>query len=162
MPTNLTKVYNQLLELLYHSTAQNLQSIRRVFDRDFGNVIVYCRHIPIQPTPAEGEDAMDRLFRHLTTVVTDEVTRKREFESERSIRVHWIKYHLEEKSPDKLLMFKVEDENRVYLLDKAERYVVVLEPLRKVNAYYLLTAYRLLPGNFKKIMKKYEKRGELL
>lgn len=162
MPTNLTKVYNQLLELLYPSMAQNLQSLRRIFDRDFANGGVHCRNVPIQPTPAEGEDSMDRLFRHLITVVTDEATRKREFESERSIRLHWIRHHLEEKSPDKLLIFLIEDENRIYFLDKAERYVVVLEPLRKVNAYYLLTAYRLLPANFKKIMKKYEKRGKLL
>ncbi len=111
MPTNLTKVYNQLLELLYLSTAQNLQSLRRVFDRDFCNGTVYCRDFSIRPTPAEGEDTMDRLFRHLTTVITDEATRKREFESERSIRLHWIRFHLEEKAPDKLLVFKVEEEN---------------------------------------------------
>ncbi len=151
MPTNLTKVYNQLLELLYQSTAQNLQSLRRVFDRDFCNGVIHSRNIPGQPTPSEGEDTMDRLFRHLTTVVTNEATRQREFESERSIRLHWIRHHLEEKSPDKLLVFLVEDENRIYLLDKAERYVVVLEPLRKVNAYYLLTAYRLLPANLRKL-----------
>ncbi len=162
MATNLIKVYNQLLELLYPTTAQNLQSLRRIFDRDFCNGTVKCRNVSVQPTPAEGEDTMDRLFKHLTTVITDEATRKREFESERSIRLHWIRFHLEEKAPDKLLVFKVEDENRIYLLDRMERYVVVLEPLRKVEAYYLLTAYRLLPANFKKIMKKYEKRGKPL
>jgi len=118
MPTNLIKVYNQLLELLYPSMQQNLKSLHRVFERDFSNGIIYCRGITIEPTPAEGEDRMERLFRHLTTVITDEKTKKREFESERSIRIHWIRYHIEEKSPEKLLVFKVEDENRVYLLDR--------------------------------------------
>lgn len=163
MPTNLTKIYNQLLELLYLTQQQNLQSVKRVFERDFhAERPVICKGVPIEPTPAEGEDKLERLFRHLTTVITDEATRRREFESERSIRIHWIRYHLEEKSPEKILIFKVADENRVYLLDKAERYVVILEPLRIRTAYYLLTAYKLEPANFKKIMKKYEKRGERL
>ncbi len=162
MPTNLTKVYNQLLDLLYPSMGRNLQSIRSVFNRDFCNDIILCRGVKIEPTPADGEDKLDRLFKHLTTVTTDEKTKKREFESERSVRIHWIKYHLEEKAPDKILVFKIIDENRVYILDKEERYVVILEPLRNVASYYLLSAYRLLPANFKKIMKKYEKRSSTL
>jgi hypothetical protein len=163
MPSNLLKVYNQLLELLYPSLHQNIQSIRKVFNRDFIDLLqIHLRTIPILPTTAEGEDTMDRLFRHLTTHITDERTRKREFETDRSVRIHWIRFHLEEKAPDKIIIFKVADENRVYVLDKAEKYVVVLEPLRNKNAYYLLTAYHLQPANFKKIMKKYEKRGEPL
>ena len=160
MPTNLTKMYNSLLEFLYQNHQQNIQSFRAVFNRDFSNTVpVIWRSLPVLPTPADGEDVMDRQFRHLTTVITDEKTRKREFESERTVRIHWIRHHLEEKSPEHLLVFKVTQENRVYVLDKTERYVVIMEPYRKADAFYLLTAYRLLPANFKKMMKKYEKTG---
>jgi hypothetical protein len=161
MPTNLTKKYNQLLELLYGSERDNLSSFRRVFDRDFGNGIVNTfRGLPVEPTTADGEDAMDRLFRHLTTVILDKKTRKRAFEGERSIRVHWIKHHLEEKCA--LIIFRVEDEKRVYILDKVERYVIVLEPKRNNESYYLLTAYKLQSSSYKKIMKKRERRGTSL
>ena len=98
---------------------------------------------------------------YLTRVVVDEKTKKREFESERAIRIHWIKHHLERHHTlNNVLTFKVEDEKRVYLLDKSERYLIVLEPLRNEEAYYLLSAYKLLPSNYKKIMKKYEKRSK--
>jgi hypothetical protein len=163
MPSNLLKTYNELLDLLYPSQNQNIKSIRKVFDRDFVELLqLKLRGIIVLPTTAEGEDTMERLFRHLTTCITNEATKKREFESERSVRIHWIRFHLEEKAPQKILIFKVEDENRIYVLDKAERYIVILEPLRNKNAYFLLTAYHLLPANFKAIMKKYEKRGKPL
>lgn len=43
---------------------------------------------------------------------------------------------------DDVLHFSVQEPEgvRTYIYDKTERYVIVLEPLRKVNAYYLLTA----------------------
>lgn len=163
MATNLTKSYNHLLEFLYVNHHQNIQSFRAVFNRDLGTSIpVIWRSLPVLPTPADGEDVMDRQFRHLTTVITDEQTRKREFEGERTVRIHWIRHHLEERTPQHLLIFKVIHENRIYILDKVEKYVVVMEPLRKTNAFYLLTAYKLLPANFKKIMKKYEKTGSVI
>ena len=160
MPTNLIKVYDALLELLYPNERANIQSIKAVFTRDFcADQPASLRTVPIHPSPAEGEDKVERLFRHLTTVITDEKTRKREFESDRSIRLHWIRYHLEEKKAD-LSIFKVEDENRIYVLNKDKRYVVVLEPLRNVRAYYLLTAYRLQESNYRKILRKEQKRGQ--
>lgn len=160
MPTNLLKTYNQLLELLYHSTNRNLLSLRAVFNRDFVNgQNVIFNNYPVRPTPTDGIDAMDRLFDHLTTVITNEVTRKRTFETERSIRLHWIKHHLENRS-NHLLVFKLIEENRIYILDDVERYVVILEPLRNVEEYYILTAYRLEPSNYRKLRKKYESRGE--
>lgn len=162
MPSNLLKVYNQLLELIYPSQAQNIQSLQRVFNRDFVELLqLKLRGTVILPTTAEGENSMDRLFRHLTTRIVDEATKKREFESERSIRVHWIRFHIEEKAPAKILLFKVEDENRVYVLDKTERYIIIFEPLRKIDAYFLLTAYHLKNSNYRKLIKKYEKRGKL-
>jgi hypothetical protein len=49
---------------------------------------------------------------------------------------------------------------RTYFYDNDEKYVVVLEPLRNKNEYYLLTAYYLTGKDVKrdKIMAKYTKR----
>jgi|SRR6218665_905024 len=161
MPTNLLKIYNQLLELYALSERDNHTSLRRVFDRDIANNASFkFRGIQIFPTTADGEDKMDRLFRHLVTVITDEKTRKREFESDRSVRLHWIKPHVDEKANGKTIVFSVEHENRTYILDKDERYVIILEPLRDKSAFFLLTAYHLLPANYKLLMNKFEKRGK--
>lgn len=159
MPTNLTKVYNDLLDMLYTSEGENIKSIRGVFDRDFGpGKQVRFRSAYVYPTTADGQDTMDRLFRHLTTCVVNESTKARKFESDRSIRIHWIKHHLE-KGEDPILVFEVINEKRVYLLDKDEKYVIVLEP-KSVDNFYLLTAYRLESSNYKKIMNKFERRGK--
>ena len=116
----------------------------------------------VNPTPAEGLDTMERLFSHLTTVVVDQNTRKREFEMNRSLRLHWLKYHLDLNKMENILVFTVEEYNgkRTYIYDKDEFYVIVLEPLRNKDEYYLLTAY-YLEGKDKardKIFKKYKKR----
>ena len=161
MPTNLLKIYNQVLELLYRTDYENIASIKNVFYRDFNvdRPLVFNAKT-IQPTPADGEDKIERLFNHLTRKELDSKTKKREFDSERAIRIHWIKHHfLNCAALDHIISFIVEDEKRVYILDKREKYVIILEPLRQINAYYLLTAYKLLPSNYQKIMKKFEKRG---
>ena len=162
MATNLLKKYNQLLELLYSNHYDNLNSIKNVFYRDFNiNKPLVFRNKTIQPTPADGEDKIERLFNHLTRKEVDFSIKKREFDSERAIRIHWIKHHLTNiVNLNKLIVFKIIDENRVYILDKTEKYVIILEPLRQQESYYLLSAYRLLPSNYQKIMKKFEKRGE--
>ena len=162
MATNLLKKYNQLLELLYSNHYDNVNSIKNVFYRDFNvNKPLIFNNKNILPTPADGEDKMERLFNHLTRKEVDFITKKREFDSERAIRIHWIKHHLTNSAHlDKLIVFKIIDENRVYILDKTEKYVIILEPLRQQESYYLLSAYRLLPSNYQKIMKKFEKRGE--
>ena len=160
MPLNLLKIYNDRLELFHQSERDNLRSIRAVFDRDLtGEPILELQGIPIKPTTADGEDTMDRLFRHLTTVVTDKDIKKREFERERSVRIHWVKHHVINMSNQ--LVFSVIDEKRVYVLDRAERYIIVFEPLRKERAFFLLTAYPLLPATYKAVMTKFEKRGKL-
>jgi hypothetical protein len=158
MPTNQTKIYNQLLDLLYNTERENIASIKKVYQRDFVDAgDNKYKEYPVVPTPAEGEDVMERQFRHLTTIITDEKTKKRTFESDRAIRLHWIKNHLQGKC--QLISFKVDDERRVYLLDKPEKYVIILEPQRNNQILYLLTAYRLQSSSYKKIMNKYEKRG---
>jgi len=47
---------------------------------------------------------------------------------------------------------------RTYIYDQTEHYVMVLEPLRKINEYYLLTAYHLKGKDNKKIENKYKRR----
>lgn len=160
MPSNLLKHYNDRLDMLYPSLNENIQSFRRVYDRDFSGFQFSFRAYPIHPTPAEDEDTMDRVFRHLTTVIVDESTRKREFETARSIRIHWVKHHLEERNPEILNVFTVLDERRVYVLDTTERYVIVLEPFRSEQAFFLLTAYHLEDSRYRNLMKKCKKRGK--
>ena len=112
MPTNLLKTYNQLLELNCLTEHQRILSLKGVFNRDFVNNTDFSfRKKKLNPTPAEGEDTMERFFRHLTTVITDKATRQREYDPSRSVRLHWVRYHLEERKNDSM------------------------------NEYYLLTAY---------------------
>jgi len=47
---------------------------------------------------------------------------------------------------------------RTYIYDKAEKYVVILEPYRNKDEYYLLTAYHLTGRNNKKIENKYKRK----
>ena len=152
MPYNLLKIYNQLLELSAYTPSQRTISLKRIFDRDISNNTGFSfRNKKINPTPAEGEDTMERLFRHLTTMITDKATNKREFDMSRSVRLHWIKYHIEEKKKDGV---------RTYIYDQDELYVIVLEPMRKKDEYFLLTAYHL-EGKDKardKMKRKYERR----
>jgi len=103
---------------------------------------------------------MDLLFQHLTTEIIDEVSRKRFYEPERSKRLHWIKYHIDENKTDKMLIFSALDPDgvRTYIYDEVEEYVIVLEPYRNGQEYYLLSAYYLSGRNKKKIKNKYKRK----
>ncbi len=163
MAFNLIKNYNQLLELDSLNESQRKVSLAKIFNRDFvdGNQVVFNQK-PITPTPLDGVIKMDTLFTHLTTVIVDKVTRKREFDQHRAVRLHWVKYHLEGNKDDNMYLFSVKEPDgyRTYLYDEEEKYVVVLEPLRKENVYYLLSAYHLKGKDAErdKIMSKYNKR----
>ena len=53
-----------------------------------------------------------------------------------------------------------QDGIKTYIYDRDEQYVIVIEPMRKKNEYYLLTAY-YLEGKDKareKIMKNFKRR----
>ena len=163
MPLNLIKYYNNLLDFGAYNEHQRRQSIQAIFDRDFTNNPNLCfKNKPIQPTPKNGEIPMATLFTHLTTVIIDPYTRQRTFELDRTRRLHWIKYHIEENKKDEMLIFSViEPEGvRTYIYDLIEKYVIVLEPLKKANEYYLLTAYYLRGKDAKrnKILQKYKRR----
>jgi hypothetical protein len=163
MPLNLLKTYPNLLDIAAMNDFQRKKSLKGVFDRDITNNPNFAFHTKqINPTPADGQDSMERLFTHLTTVITDKSTKKREFDLARSVRLHWIQYHIEENKKQNMFVFSVAepDGNRTYIYDKDEFYVIVLEPMRKKNEYYLLTAY-YLDGKDKvrdKMLKKYRRR----
>ncbi len=162
MALNLLKIYNQLLEL-FGTEAQNISSLKGVFNRDFMNQEVVFNDKKVYPTPRhDGEIPMDTLFRHLTTEVIDKKTKERAFEMHRSLRLHWVKHHLLQKKKDNMMLFSVKEPegNRTYYYDKDEQYVVVLEPLRNGEAYYLLTAFNVRgrDGQRNKIDKKYKRR----
>ncbi len=163
MPLNLLKKYNDLLDLGAYSEMRRKQSLQAIFDRDISqNAHFTFQNKRIQPTPLEGEIKMSTLFTHLTTVITDYKTNRREFDIHRAVRLHWIKYHIDYKKKENILHFSVKEPqgNRTYIYDKEEKYVIVLESLRKVNEYYLLTAYHLQGKDAKrnKILKKYKRK----
>ncbi len=167
MALNLLKTYNQRLEL-FGSERQNTSSLRGVFNRDFMVQEVEFNGKKIYPTPRhDGEIPMDTLFRHLTTEVEDKKTRARVFEMQRSIRLHWVKYLLLGRKTDNMMLFSVKEPEgkRTYYYDADEQYVIVLEPLRNNEAYYLLTAYNVRGKDAQrnKIEKKYKRRlGQVL
>ena len=103
---------------------------------------------------------MQILFKHLTTEIVDEKTRRREYEPARCKRLHWIKFHIDESRKDNMKIFSVIDPEgiRTYILDEDQNYVIILEPYRNSKEYYLITAYYLFDRNIKKIQKKYKRR----
>ena len=163
MPLNLLKTYNDLLDFGAYNAHQRRQSLQAVFDQDITNNPIFTfKTKPIQPTSKDGEISMETLFIHLTTVITDKSTRKREYDYHRAVRLHWVKYHIDENKQDDMLHFSVREPKgiRTYIYDKVEKYVIILEPLRKMDKYYLLTAYHLTGRDAKrnKIVEKYNKR----
>lgn len=163
MPFNLLKEYNAFLELEAFTENERKISLKGVFDRDFANNPNLCfKQKTIKPTPKDGEIPMNTLFTHLTTEVTDKNTKQRTFEIERSKRLHWVKHHLEERMKQNMLHFSVKEPEgiRTYIYDISENYVIVLEPFRNSNEYYLITAYYLRGKDSKrnKILQKYNKR----
>ena len=118
------------------------------------------------------------LFRHLTTEEIEEANehtgktyKKRYFEMDRSRRLHWIKFHLEEKKKENIEIFSVEERDqkkrqnimRTYIYDVDQKYIIVLDPQRTGKDYYLITAFYLNKEyGEKKIRKLFKNRlGEL-
>lgn len=160
MPFNLLKVYNQLLEFLGMNVHQRTQSLMGVFQRDIQNNNGFSfRGKRINPTPGQQEP-MARLFAHLTTEVVNPETKHREFERKRSERLHWLRYHIEERKNQGMLVFSIRETGqiRTYILDEDENYVIVLEAFRNQTEYYLLTAYYLDGRNPDKMKNKYKRR----
>jgi hypothetical protein len=163
MPYNLLKKYNELLELAAFNEVQRKASLLRIFNRDIAeNPGFGFRGKRITPTPQDGVIKMETLFAHLTTEMVDKETRQRIFEIDRSLRLHWLRHHVEENVAEHRMVFSVEEPEgvRTYIYDRTEKYVIVLEPLRKVNAYFLLSAHYLKGKDEKrnKMEKKYKRK----
>jgi hypothetical protein len=172
MPTNLLKVYPQLLELGHLTEYQRTESLKNVFKRDIeDNPHLNFRTKIIRPIKGE-EPAMVILFKHLTCEEIQEEGEdgktfpKRVFEMTRSQRLHWIRFHLEEKKIDNVLVFSVEERDqkkrqdiiRTYIYDVEQKYLIVLDPQRSLKDYYLVTAYYLNKEYGEKKIKKMIKK----
>lgn len=166
MTLNLIKKYPDLLELNQYDLRDKKESLRRIFDRDIQNNSKFkFENKVIRPIKKnDGVPAMDTLFNHLITK-QEEKSNGRSFDLHRSIRLHWIKYHIDKKEEWRLLIFsfkdriKSKDVIRTYIFDKKEKYVVILEPQRSRFDYYLITAFYFNEkGRDKQILKKYKKR----
>ena len=158
MPLNLIKTYNSLLELDAFDEEERNASLMGIFKRDFVDSGNYFRQKKVLPTLSQGKNTLSIFFNHLVTM-EDRLHRERIYDRNRAVRLHWIKYHLEERQPEHLQVFSVKDKVaiRTYLYDVQESYVIVLEP-RGDNRYYLLTAYYLLGRNRYKIEHKLKRR----
>ena len=109
MPFNFKKKYNDLLDITGMNERQRTVSLRGVFDRDITNHPNFAfRTQKINPTPADGVDSMDRLFTHLTTKIINS-ERKREYDQARSVRLHWLRFHIEEHKTDNMFVFSVQE-----------------------------------------------------
>jgi hypothetical protein len=152
---NILKKYPELLELAYLSESERTKSLKGIFERDIENdPNLNFRKKKIYPIKGE-EPAMQLLFNHLTREEIEEEdkngrkVKRRVFDMHRSQRLHWVKFHIEEKKKDKVEIFSTEERSRgktvqrTYIYDVTEKYVVVLEPQRTKNDYYLLTAFYL-------------------
>jgi hypothetical protein len=172
MPLNLLKTYPQLLELGYLNVHQRTESLLSVFRRDIEeNPGLNFRTKTIRPIKGE-EPAMEILYRHMTTEeieVEDENGNKypkRIFELDRSQRLHWVRYHLEESKKGNVEIFSVEERDqkkrkdiiRTYIYDTEQKYIIVLDPQRTQKDYYLITAFYLNKVHGEKKIKKLMKR----
>lgn len=154
MPVNLLRSYSELLELAHLREDQKTESLQGVFKRDIeDNEGLNFRSKTIRPIKGE-EPAMALLFKHLTTREVEilgekGVYPKRVFEMDRAVRLHWLKFHLEETKKSNVEIFSVEERDqkkrkdiiRTYIYDVEQRYIIVLDPQRSQRDYYLLTAY---------------------
>ncbi|WAC12525.1 hypothetical protein [Dyadobacter pollutisoli] len=81
---------------------------------------------------------------------------------DRSLRLHWIRFHLEEHAAGDVEIFSVEERDqkkrqdivRTYIYDRDQQYIIVLDPQRSQRDYYLVTAYHLNKDYGEKKIKK--------
>jgi hypothetical protein len=154
MPTNLLKKYPEYLELGHLSEPDRNKSLRHIFNRDIeDNPKLNFQTKIIRPIKGE-EPGMQLLFRHLTTeeIKEEESGKKikhRIFEMDRSIRMHWVRYHIDGNVKSQIKVFSTEERIdgrnafRTYIYNLEKKYVIVLEPQRSGRDYYLLSAYYL-------------------
>lgn len=108
MPLNLIKTYNSLLELDAFDEEERNASLMGIFKRDFVDSGNYFRQKKVLPTLSQGKNTLSIFFNHLITM-EDRLHRERIYDRNRAVRLHWIKYHLEERQPEHLQVFSVKD-----------------------------------------------------
>lgn len=113
---NIIKKYPELLDLQGISELERRHDLQSIFKRDIeDNPNFSFRTRRIYPIKAQGEADMGRLFKHLTCeevyIDNEDGTKypKRVFEMARSQRLHWIRHHMNEASPQNIDIFTVED-----------------------------------------------------
>lgn len=170
MPLNLIKKYPELLDILALNERDRIVSLKGIFKRDIEDNIEFCfRTKIIRPiAKKDGKASMDTLFHHLITRknVDDKGNKlkTRSFDIHRSRRLHWIKFHTEEKKQDKVNIFscqeRIDGKNRIrtYIYDINESYVIILEPQKSEMDYYLITAYYINEVSEKRNIEKKNKR----
>ena len=171
MPFNKLKKYPDLLDFSGLDENARKASLQGIFNRDIAdNENFRFRGKRIYPIKSDGTIDMDRELMHLTTEEVEETDeygrtyKRREYDTFRSERLHWIRPHIEERVKDSdIEVFSVSERNqrkrmnvvRTYIYNKTRKYVIVLEPQnRNVESYYLLTAYYLNKDFGEKQMKK--------
>ena len=168
MPLNLLKKYPELLDLSSYTEKDRTECLRKIYKRDIEDYLLFFRQSKVYPTKNENDETTFAThFGHLTgknfteTNENGETIKKRSFDIFRSQRLHWIKTHIEEQTGEQdILVFSNDYPSvRTYIWNKKQSYVVILEPQRKPNSYYLLTAYYLNEkGSIKQMENKYQKR----
>ena len=156
MPSNLLKKYPELLEIMHLPEPARTQSLRAVFNRDIKNNTNFkFLTKQIRPIFIDGASIMDNLFNHLTREEIEEVRsdgtkfNKRIFEKDRSMRLHWIKFHIDQCKTVNVEVFSIieRDEKKrkdvtiTYIYDLEQEYVIVLEPQQSGKDYYLLSSH---------------------
>ncbi|MBC8486206.1 MAG: hypothetical protein ISS16_07560 [Ignavibacteria bacterium] len=173
MVTNLLKRYPELLEIMHLDERDRTISLRRIFSRDIeDNQEFKFRSKQIRPIKIEGKVNMDNLFNHLIKEEIEIVEssgnkyKKRIFEKDRSMRLHWLKEHIDETILDTIEVFSIverdtrkrKDVKKTYLYNIKEKYVIVLEVQRSGLDYYLLSAHYLNKKHGQKEMNKKVKK----
>jgi hypothetical protein len=167
--TNLIVKYSKLLEIMHLNEFDRKESLRSIFNRDIQeNADLKFLEKVIRPLKIDGQPSMETLFNHLIKEEIEEpdengnVIKKRIFEKDRSMRLHWVRFHLDKNKTENVEIFSVierdqkkrKDVTRTYVYDLEQEYVVVLEPQNSAKDYYLLTAYHLNKDWSPKSMKK--------
>lgn len=129
------------------------------------------RLCPLDRTISSASRAI--LFQHLTRKTEERIDasssksyKARIFDKVRSERLHWIKHHIDERSPNLIEVFTLterrdgKDATRTYIYDTSQAYVIILEHQRK-GGYYLLTAYYLSEVYAKKQLEKKMKLSQI-
>lgn len=168
MPFNLLKKYPELLELASYNSYDRNICLQKIYKRDVEDYDLFFRNSRIYPTKNENDGVTFAThFAHLTTKEYEEkdengnVVAKRVFDMFRSVRLHWVKPHIEESTSEVDILVFSNDYPcvRTYIWNKKQNYVVILEPQRKPNSYYLITAYYLNEKkSIKQMENKYKKR----